>query len=148
MLDHESLEDAAREVAREAGLRLVLLFGSAARRSRSSAGMEPADYDLGVLPEGDVEDVDLVELTNRFIRALGEQAVDLVDLRRADPVLALAAARHGTLLHEDPPGTFARFHSLAHRRFADTRKFRSAEREEIRAFLARRGAGPVGEAGP
>lgn len=145
MLDHDRLQDAARGVARGADLRLVLLFGSASRRYRSTDGSEPADYDLGVLPEGDV---DLVELTNRFIRALGEQAVDLVDLRRADPVLALAAARDGTVLHEDPPGTFARFHSLAHRRFADTRKFRSAEREEIRTFLARRGAGPAEEPEP
>jgi len=34
-------------------------------------------------------------------------------------------------------GSFAAFYSLAVRRFADTRKFRRAERDEIEAFIAR-----------
>lgn len=133
MVPREKLRAAARQVAEEVGLRLVVLFGSTARRARGTEGRDPADFDLGVIP-GD--EVDLVGLTNAFIRALGEQAVDVVDLRRADPVLALAVARDGIPLHEGSPGEFARFHSLSVRRFADTRKFRATEREAIRSFVA------------
>lgn len=144
MVTPEQLRIRVREVADAIGLRLVVLFGSTARRARAANDHDPADIDLGVIA-GD--EVDVVELTNAFIRALGEQAVDLVDLRRADPVLALAVARDGIPLHEGSPGEFARFHSLAVRRFADTRKFRATEREVIRSFVTEKGAGRSSEGG-
>lgn len=124
------LQHAARHVAADLGCRLVVLFGSAAR------GVAPEDVDIGVL--GDAL-VDTLEATNRFIRELGVQAVDVADLRRADPLLLMLAARDGVPLYERSPGEFARFASLAARRYADTRKFRDAERHELRDFIARSG---------
>jgi hypothetical protein len=50
-------------------------------------------------------------------------------------VLALAA-RDGIAVYQAAPGAFAAFASLAARRFADTRKFRDAERRELDAFIA------------
>lgn len=144
MVTPEQLRTRVREVADAIGLRLVVLFGSTVRRARAANDRDPADIDLGVIA-GD--EVDVVELTNAFIRALGKQAVDLVDLRRADPVLALAVARDGIPLHEGSPGEFARFHSLSVRRFADTRKFRATEREVIRSFVTEKGAGRSREGG-
>lgn len=144
MVTPEELRTRVREVADAIGLRLVVLFGSTARHARATDDRHPADIDLGVIA-GD--EADVVELTNAFIRALGEQAVDLVDLRRADPVLALAVARDGIPLHEGSPGEFARFHSLSVRRFADTRKFRATEREVIRSFVTEKGAGRSREGG-
>lgn len=124
------LREAAAAVAREHGCRLIVLFGSGARG-------EPTvrDLDLGILAEAP----DLTGVTNAFIRHLGFQDVDVVNLQRADPLLAMLVARDGVILHEDPPGTFARFGSLAMRRYADTRKFREMERQEVEEFLARSG---------
>lgn len=129
LLDPGRLRAAATDVGRQAGLRLVLLFGSAAR---GEVGAE--DLDLGVLGTGPV---DAVALTNQLVRRLGVQQVDVTDLRRADPVLLAQAARDGVPLYEGSPGEFARFASLAVRRFADTRKFRVSEREAIRDYVAR-----------
>lgn len=126
----ERLRRIVRDVAREEDLRLVVLFGSGAREAES-----PEDLDLGVLGR---TPVDLLHLTNRLIERLERQDVDLVDLGRADPVLMVQVARDGTPLYEESPGEFARFHSLAYRRFADTRKFREAERRELEEFIARR----------
>ncbi len=126
----DQLRQAAQQVATALGARLVILFGSAAR------GASPEDLDLGVLGDSVV---DAVDATNRFIRALGLQAVDVADLRRADPLLLMLAARDGISLYERSPGEFARFASLAARRYADTRKFRDAERLELRDFIARSG---------
>jgi predicted nucleotidyltransferase len=120
------------EVAREAGYRLVVLFGSAARG-------EPAeDLDLGILARGPL---DAVAATNRLTPALGTQAVDVADLGRADPLLLMLVARDGVPLYEASPGEFARFASLAARRFFDTRKFREVEREMIGEFVAQHEAG-------
>jgi len=125
--------DAVREVvglvAREEGLRLVVLFGSTARGEKRAE-----DLDLALLGSGPL---DLVDLTNRLIQAIGVQEIDLVDLRRADSLLMMLVARDGIPLFEEPPGEFTRFWSLAARRYADTRKFREAERESIRDFVRR-----------
>jgi predicted nucleotidyltransferase len=126
----DQLRHAAAQVAADLGCRLVVLFGSAAR------GAVAEDLDIGIL--GDAL-LDTVDATNRFIRALGVQAVDVADLRRADPLLLMLAARDGIPLHERERGEFARFASLAARRYADTRKFRDAERHELRDFIARSG---------
>jgi predicted nucleotidyltransferase len=129
-IDLDSLRAAARDVAREAGLRLVVLYGSAA----ANEAREPEDLDLGVLP---ADTLDPVDITNRFIRRLGIQAVDVTDLSRSSPLVLILVARDGMPLYEAEPGTFAGFCSLAARRFADTRKFRELERRRIQEFVER-----------
>lgn len=128
----DALRAAAERVGRESDLALVLLFGSAARDGPARA----RDLDLGVLARGSGAPADPVALTNAFTRALGVQAVDVTDLRRADALLLALAARDGVALYEGEPGAHARFWSLAFRRFYDTRKFRDAERDYIRASVA------------
>ena len=129
----QELRRAAEAVGRQVGARLIVLFGSAARLPERSS-RPPEDVDLGVLHDAAL---DVVDVTNRFIRALRLQAVDVTDLRRADPLLVMLAAQDGVPVYEREPGEFARFASLAARRYADTRKFRVSERDEIRDFVAR-----------
>jgi len=122
----ERIRQAAARLGGEIGARLIVLFGSAAR-----ADTAPRDLDIGILTDGPF---DSVAATNRLIQLLGVQQVDVTDLRRADPLLLALAARDGVELFEGAPGAFAAFASLAARRFADTRKFRDAEREDVQAF--------------
>ena len=127
---HDRIQEAAERVGREVGARLIVLFGSAAR----SDGGGAEDLDIGVLADAAL---DAVAVTNRFIQLLETQNIDVADLRRADPLLLMLVARDGVPLFQRTSGEFARFWSLAARRYADTRKFRVAEREEIRDFVAR-----------
>jgi predicted nucleotidyltransferase len=113
-----ALRAAAERAAAEFGARLVVLFGSTARGETTAR-----DLDVGLL--GDAP-LDAVAVTNALTRQLGTQAVDVADLRRADPVLLALVARDGEALYEREPGEFSRFVSVAMRRFADTRKFRDA----------------------
>jgi predicted nucleotidyltransferase len=123
----EQIRLAAQRLGPEIGARLIVLFGSMARK-----GAAPGDLDLGILCD---RPLDAVGTTNRLIQMLAVQAIDVADLRRADPLLLALAARDGIPLYEAEPGAFAAFASLAARRFADTRKFRAAERDEVREFL-------------
>ena len=111
-----ALREAAARAAAQFGARLVVLFGSTARGEPNAQ-----DLDVGILGE---TPLDAVAVTNTLTRQLGTQAVDVTDLRRADPVLLALVARDGVALFEQVPGEFAQFASLAMRRFADTRKFR------------------------
>src|SRR5439155_17961594 len=67
---------------------------------------------------------------------LKSDRLDLVDLRRAGPLLAFEVARSGHVLFERSPGLFREFQSLASRRYADTRKLRAAQKRSLRVFLA------------
>lgn len=131
----QALRAMAAQLAAGAELDLVVLFGSTATGARA----QPEDVDIAVRAPG--RTVDLVALTNRAIALLGRQDVDLVDLRRADPLLLALVARDGLVLFERTPATFTAFVSLAVRRFADTRKFREAERDAIRDEVRRHGSG-------
>jgi predicted nucleotidyltransferase len=127
----------AEEVARrlrplfaEQRVRLVILFGSLARGGPGAA----ADIDLAVGCDGAV---DPVALSNRVIRLLGEDAVDVVDLRRAPPLLAARIAEEGRCLYERDAGAFASFRSLAWRRYVDTAKLRRLQQDGLRRWLER-----------
>jgi len=138
-LSLEQIRQAAARVAHEADCRLVVLFGSAARAFTGGPGERaPEDVDLGVLGvQPGHTALDTAALTNRFIRALGAQDVDVADLGRADPLLLMLVARDGVPLFEAAPGEFGRFASLAARRYADTRKFRELERHRVQDFARR-----------
>lgn len=129
----DELRSVAAELGRDTGCRFIALFGSAAR----SNDRAPEDLDIGVLPGRDAGGLDRVAFTNRLIRALGVQDIDVADLEHADPLLMMIVAREGIPLYESEEGEFARFASLAVRRYADTRKFRAMERREIQDFIDR-----------
>jgi len=113
-------------------LQFVLLFGS----QSSGQAYPESDIDLGFLYD---EPVDLLNLTNKVIQVLRKDRVDVVDLRRANPLLCYSAARQGKLLYERCPGLFNRFYSLSFRRYVDTKKLRDARQRAIDTFLAARG---------
>lgn len=121
----ERLTDLAAELP---DLRLLVLFGSAATgRARAQS-----DCDLAVLCEG-YADLDTLYLA--LAPRLRTDRLDLVDLRRAGPLLAFEVARSGVVLFEQSPGLFRQFQSLASRRYADTKKLRDAQRRAIQVFL-------------
>jgi predicted nucleotidyltransferase len=113
-------------------IQLVILFGSAARGK-----MHPrSDLDLAILAD---QPLDLIELTNQVTCLTHINDVDLVDLRRASPLLAMEVVRHGRVLHERSPGLYAQFCSLAYRRYVDTAKLREGQKQVIASFLRERG---------
>ncbi len=113
-------------------LRLLVLFGSTAK---GRAGRR-SDVDLGVQCD---RAADLDGLHVAIASRLRTERVDLVDLRRAGPLLAFEVARTGRVLFERRPGAFREFQSLASRRYSDSEKFRRSQRHALHAFLAREG---------
>lgn len=119
-------------VFKDKGLKLVLVFGSVV----TGKAHKRSDVDLAFLFDNRV---DIMGLTNRVIRLLRTDNVDVVDLGRASPLLRFSAAKNGKVLYERSPGLFSEFYSLAFRRYVDTKKLRDAGRVVIRDFLHARG---------
>ena len=113
-------------------LRLIVVFGSTVTGLR---GPE-SDLDLALLADAPL---DLVAVTTDVIRLLHTDHVDVVDLRRASPLLAMEVARHSRLIYERQPGLHVEFTSLAFRRYVDTQKLRDAQKDAVHRYLTSKG---------
>ncbi|MBP1718742.1 MAG: hypothetical protein H6Q43_2180 [Deltaproteobacteria bacterium] len=130
----EELEGILSPLFQKKDLQLLILFGSFVQGGRHPE----SDLDLALLFDQPAE---ILQLTNEVIRLVHTDRVDVVDLRRASPLLAFSIARKGRVLYERSPGLFNNFFSLAFRRYADTAKLRDAQAEAVRLFLKARRQG-------
>lgn len=131
----DEIKERLAPVFKNKGLKLVMVFGSVV----TGKTHKRSDIDLAFFFENRV---DILDLTNRVIRLLKTDNVDVVDLGRASPLLKFSAARYGKVLYEREPGLFSAFYSLAFRRYVDTKKLRDAGSVVIRDFLHSRGLSP------
>jgi hypothetical protein len=81
--------------------------------------------------------MDVVHVTAEVVRLTHHNEVDVVDLRRADPLLAMQIAESGRLLYAHDPSEFTEFRSLAFRRYVDTEKLRRAQQRALDLFQQR-----------
>ncbi len=128
----EWLKERLVPLMEEKDLRLIVAFGSLA----SGKVHGRSDIDLAFLFDGPV---DLLSLTNRVIRLLHTDRVDVVDLRVAPPLLRYSVARGGRVVYERRRGDFNEFYSLAFRMYVDTKKLRDARRRAIMLYLQKKG---------
>lgn len=132
ILSVEEIKDRLAPLFQEDGLKLVLLFGSTVTGNTH----RQSDIDIGFLFDGEM---DTLVLTNKVIRLLKTDNVDVVDLNRASPLLKFSASRNCQVLFEKRPGVFSVFSSLAFRRYVDTKKLRDAQHLVVKDFLHERG---------
>jgi predicted nucleotidyltransferase len=128
----DEIKERLKPLFKEEELELILLFGSVASR----ISHKKSDIDLAFLFD---KPLDILALTNKVIKLLHTDNVDVVDLKRANPLLKFSIAKNGKLLYERSPGLFNEFYSFAFRRYIDTKKLRSAQGETIKNFLEEKG---------
>jgi predicted nucleotidyltransferase len=108
------------------GVVLAYVFGSL---SRGQAGQ---DVDLAIL----VEDAPAFRLRRAVADCLGTERVDLVDLRRASPVLRFEILRTGRPLYVADEGVQERFELATLREYRDTHPLRRWQREYLHRRMA------------
>jgi predicted nucleotidyltransferase len=116
-------------IAERFGLRLIVLFGSAARGRANSE----SDIDLGVFVDRPLTVNKRLKLWSA-LSSLFSVDVDLTVLNHVDPVLAFEAARDGKALFEGEPYFWDKWKSYAFRQYWDTEKFRG----DLKRYIARR----------
>jgi len=95
-------EQALAQSARQAGLRLLVLFGSRVLGHVHSQ----SDWDFGYLANGPLAKELLRE---RLMEILGTDLVDLVDLSEASALMRIQVAVDGRPVFEDDTGAFQTF---------------------------------------
>ncbi len=121
------------EISRQRGLRLVVLFGSAAT-GRMHAH---SDVDIGVLFETEPSFSELAELTHDLSAVVGTPHVDVAVLNHADPLFLWQMMRSARLLFGEGRD-FARMRLSAFRRYHDFRPRLAHERKYVADYLAER----------
>ena len=131
-INSEDIKRRLKSLFADPGLRLIILFGSVATNKMHKR----SDIDLAFLFD---DFVDTIDLTNKVSRLLQTDSIDVIDARKASPLLKFSIARSGILIYEREKGMFNEFYSLAFRRYIDVRKLRTARESYIRDFLTAKG---------
>jgi uncharacterized protein len=130
-LSFEEIRERLSSLQQDETLELMVLFGSSAKGKTHAR----SDIDLAFSFR---DKIDLIDLTNKVAISLGTDAVDVVDMRKASPLLRFAVAKTGRVLYEKTPGLFHSFCSLAFRVYVDTGKLREARAQSIENFIRQR----------
>lgn len=124
-LRREARDGVLARVCGEAGIELLVVFGSATVPSWPVA---PRDLDLAVVM---TSDSDLLRVIDALVKHLAFDGIDVMDLNRAGSVARAQALVRGELLHEQTPGTFAEQQILALVQQADTQWMRDLQLEAL-----------------
>ncbi|BAZ11481.1 hypothetical protein NIES4071_33070 [Calothrix sp. NIES-4071] len=125
-------------------VKMLVLFGSRARGDIHAN----SDWDFAVICDEN-QRLDYVK-DNPFlwfelpakvgeILQINSDIIDVVELDHCSPLMGYHVARDAKVLYESKPESFLRFQCKAWKIYADTAKFRKAERESIKLWLNKRG---------
>ncbi len=130
MLAPRLVDDIVQALDERFGLGALWLFGSEARDEARS----DSDVDLAALFTREVSPVALHELRVELAARVGRD-LDLVDLSRASPVLAMQVMRHGRLVADRDHRTRTRFLAALPSRYEDLRIVRAPIERRVRERL-------------
>ncbi len=132
-------KDILAKVCEEFNLSFVVLFGSQLFEGKGLKG----DYDIAVLSEDKIDSDKDLELVSRFSQILESDAVDVVILNFASPLIQYEVATSARLLYEKESGSFDKFRWQAVQRWNDNKKFSNLNLDYIKDYLAEMKIGRV-----
>lgn len=124
-------------------LKMLVLFGSRATGKTHTN----SDWDFATLYDEKLRETCIANAWSWFevplilgqLFEINSDKIDVVELKHCSPLLGFHVARDGKLLYEQQPGEFVNFQCQAWKIYADTAKFRNAQRESINLWLQKWG---------
>ncbi len=125
-------------------LKMLVLFGSRARGDTHAK----SDWDFAALYDDELRQsyvkdngfawFEVPQKLGDFFE-INSDIIDVVELNQCSPLVGFYVARDGKLIHEKNQGEFVNFQLKAWKIYADTEKFRQAQRESIDLWLKKWG---------
>jgi hypothetical protein len=124
-LRREARDGVLARLCQEAGIELLVAFGSATNRDWPAP---PRDLDLAVVT---TSDSNLLRVIDALVTHLSFEGIDVMDLDRAGAVARAQALGRGELLYEASRGMFSERQILALVQQADTKWMRDLQLEAL-----------------
>lgn len=128
MLDAPKRTELIKKIARKYRLELLLLFGS---RVGGKASPE-SDFDVAYLS---VKDLDLSQEARLMVDlapVFRSENIDLVNLRKAPPLLFYAVTSKCQVMYEKDPLIFPTMRAYSFKKYVETRPLRELEYQRLR----------------
>lgn len=121
-----------KELAKEFNLKLVLLFGSVASRETH----QESDVDFAVLPEKDLSFEEEIMLNTKLSGLFQDKKIiDLVNLRRAHPLLLKQVLDNHQILYQKEPLVFPNFEVQVLQKYREAEPLFRIRKEKIKKFV-------------
>ena len=120
-------EEKINEIAKEYGLRLILLFGSRA----SGKTHKESDYDIAYLPENILSDDSANRLNVALTGVFRCERVDTVDIKTASPLLLYGIFRQCQILFQQDNSDFSTYRAYAFKKFVEAKPLFEAKRDKL-----------------
>lgn len=122
------------KIAKKYALDLVLLFGSQTKNKKRLH--RESDFDVAYLSKRDLPGKEIIDLNCDLIDIFGNDRVDLVNLRRIDPLLRYEIAQNSQLLYGGEMDylefkAFAFRDYIAHQNLFDLRELLIKKRQRL-----------------
>lgn len=130
----EKSQTLLRDLARRYNLELVLLFGS---RVTGQVHKE-SDYDIGYVSRQKLDLDDEGRLINDLMPIVGvgdERAINLVNIKKAKPLLLFAITSSCQVLYEKEPAVFARLRAYAFKQYIETKPLYEEKARRLREAI-------------
>ena len=117
------------KLAKKYSLELMVIFGSYA----TGKARVNSDLDIGVM--GHLDFSSLIELTDELSTLLGLKIVEVVNLKKASPLLAHNALRTAVVVFEHTPGILSAVRLATLHRFVETKSLREIRFNRTKRYI-------------
>jgi len=131
MINIKNIKPKIKGLAEEFNLSLVVLFGSQASGKTHSK----SDIDFAFLSDRNMSLREIAQMQFDFCKKLKLQDLELVDLKKAPPLLLKQVAQKSILLYEKKPLVFNNFNIYAIKRFMEAKKLLDLRKLSFNKFL-------------
>lgn len=119
-----------KKIAQKYQLRLILLFGS--QTGDQKYLHQESDFDIAYLSRRNLDLMEEGKLINDLIQVFKSERIDLVNLKKAKPLLLFLITNDCQVLYQDNAFTFPSLRVYAYKKYIETRflyeeKFRRLE---------------------
>ncbi len=114
------------------GVLVAYIFGSLSMKGKNG-GREPHDVDLGIL----TRDGSAHRLQDEIVRIIGTDRLDLIDLRRADPMLRFEILKKGRPTYIADMDSHEDFVLMTLQEYRDTEPMRTRQNRCLRRRMQR-----------
>lgn len=129
-MSQTSVKNPVKKIAQKYNLELILLFGSQV----SGTVHKESDFDLAYLGEKDLNLKEEAKLIIGLSLIFKSENIDLVNLRKASPLLLYAVTSNCRVIYEKNPLVFSKIRAYAFKKYVESQPLYE---EKFRRVLAR-----------